>query len=178
MAIIPAKGILRKLYQDAIQDIQNNSFGFWYTWLQKTFNEHDVYTVTTKFPLDNASQKVNVVVDRYDASADDILPVLLWVELKSLSGSIGQVESEARDAVEKYMEQHGVKHVYVITTIGVSFRAWVVTEDRGLQPFHGGPAHGSESDYITADSNDARALETFIAKVKSYAPKRVAPVIH
>lgn len=177
MSVVPAKGILRKLYREAAQDIEYKSASFWHAWLQRNFNEQDVYHVTPEYSPDGTLRRVDACVLRYD-DAHDTLSAILWVEFKRPSGSVGQVESQALDAAVRCISRENLQYVYVMTTVGVSFRAWTVTEeDQVLEPFHGDLADGTRLQYINADSNDAQILETFVFQVKSYPPLRIAPVV-
>ncbi|KPM34084.1 hypothetical protein AK830_g12490 [Neonectria ditissima] len=177
MSIVPARGILRKLYNDAAENIEYKSASFWHGWLQRAFNDQDVYHISPEFSPDGSLRRVDAVVQRYD-DAHDTLSAMLWVEFKRPSGSVSQVEGQALDAAIRCITKDNLQFVYVMTTVGVSFRAWTVTKrGRVLQPFHGGPADATRAQYVDADSNDARVLERFANRVQTYPPLRIAPVV-
>jgi hypothetical protein len=175
MSVVPAKGLLRKLYNEAAQDIEYKSVSFWHSWLQRSFNEQDLYHVTPENSPDGTLRRVDACVLRYD-DAHDTISATLWVEFKRPSDNVGQLESQALDAAVRCIIRDNLQYVYVMTTVGVSVRAWTVTEeDQVLEPFHGGVADGTRSQYVNADSNDAQFLEGFMFQVKNYPPLRIAP---
>lgn len=177
MSVVPVTGILRKHYREAAQDIEYKSSRFWQAWLQRAFHEVDMYSVSCEMSPDDSLRRVDAVVERYDAD-HDTLSAMLWVECKRPSGSVRQVESQALDAAVRCVTRDNLQYVYVMTTVGVSFRAWVVYEnERELQPFHGDLAVATRSQYINADSSEAGVLMTFVDRVKQYPPLRVAPVV-
>ncbi|KAM5367181.1 hypothetical protein ACJZ2D_010171 [Fusarium nematophilum] len=181
MSIVPARGILRKLYKEAAQDVKYKSASFWHAWLQRAFNDKDVYHITPGFSPDGSLKTVDEVVQRYDDD-HDTLSAMLWVEFKRPSGSVRQVEEQALDAAMRCITQDNLGYVYVMTTVRVSFRAWRVDAQdtaghRVLKPFHGGLADATRSQYINADSNDAQVLERFVETVKKCPPMRIAVVV-
>ncbi|KAF4474638.1 hypothetical protein FAGAP_12792 [Fusarium agapanthi] len=72
-----------------------------------------------------------------------------------------------------------LESVYVMTTVGVSFRVWSVygSDLSSLVPFQGGQADATQSQYVNADSYEAEVLSRFVETVKAYPPLRRAPVI-
>ncbi|KAJ3545095.1 hypothetical protein NM208_g2680 [Fusarium decemcellulare] len=176
MSIVPPTGLVRKLYEDAAQDVEYRSASFWHGWLQRAFNDQDVYHVSGVSSDDNL-RRDDAVIQRYDEN-NETLSALLWVEFEHPSDSIRTVEAQALDAAQRCIMRDGLEFVYVMTTLGVSFRAWTVTnEDRVLEPFHGGPADATRSQYIDAGSYEAHVLERFVARVKEHPPLRIAPVV-
>ncbi|KAK7421126.1 hypothetical protein QQZ08_010054 [Neonectria magnoliae] len=114
--------------------------------------DQDVYHITPEHSPDGTLRRVDACVLRYD-DAHDTLSAMLWVEFKRPSGS----------------------YVYVMTTVGVSFRARTVTEeDQVLEPFHGDLADRTRSQYINAEPNGAQILESFVFQAR---PLRIAPVV-
>ncbi|KAF6822899.1 hypothetical protein CPLU01_11720 [Colletotrichum plurivorum] len=177
MSVVPAQGILRKLYREAAHDIEYKSASFWHASLQRRFNEKDVYHITPDYSPDGTLRRVDACVLRYD-EAHDTLSAMLWLEFKRPSGSVGQVESQALDAALRCITRDNLQYVYVMTTVGVSFRAWIVAaDDRVLEPFHGGLPDGTRLQYINADSNDTQILQNFVFRIKNYPPLRIAPVV-
>ncbi|KAF4987369.1 hypothetical protein FDECE_15460 [Fusarium decemcellulare] len=176
MSIVPPTGLVRKLYEDAAQDIEYKSASFWQGWLQRAFNDQDVYHVSEVYS-DYSLRRVDAVIQRYDEN-NDTLSALLWVEFEHPSDSVGTVEAQALDAAQRCIMQDGLEFVYVMTTLGLSFRAWTVTnKDQVLEPFHGGPADATRSQYINAGSYEAHVLERFVARVKEHHPLRIAPAV-
>ncbi|KAG7428851.1 hypothetical protein Forpi1262_v009371 [Fusarium oxysporum f. sp. raphani] len=177
MSAVPSTGLLRKLYIDAAQDIEYQSSTFWQIWLQRAFHE-DEYMVSCEIPPDESRRRVDAVVKRYD-DRHDTLSAVLWVEFKRPSGNVRQVEFQALDAAKRCIRANNLESVYVMTTVGVSFRVWTVYESdlQSLVPFHGGPADATRSQYVDADSYEAEALTRFVDTVKSYPPLRRAPIV-
>ncbi|KAF5675922.1 hypothetical protein FDENT_9639 [Fusarium denticulatum] len=177
MSVVPSVGLLRKLYRDAAQDIEYQSSTFWQVWLQRAFYE-DEYMVSCEMPPDDSRRRVDAVVKRYD-DRHDTLSAVLWIEFKRPSGNVRQVEFQALDAAKRCIRTNNLESVYVMTTVGVSFRVWTVYEPDllSLVPFNGGPADATRSQYIDADSYEAEALTRFVETVKAYPPLRRAPIV-
>ncbi|KAH7246560.1 hypothetical protein BKA59DRAFT_455597 [Fusarium tricinctum] len=177
MSVVPSTGLLRKLYEDAAQNIESQPSPFWQTWLQRTFHEEE-YMVTCDLPRDGSSRRVDTEVNRYDES-DDTLSIVLCIELRVFSASVRQVESQALDATKGCIRANNLRSVYVMTTVGASFRCWTVynTETPSLVSFNGGPADANQDHYIDADSYEAEALTRFVDTVKNYPPLPNAPTI-
>jgi hypothetical protein len=65
-----------------------------------------------------------------------------------------------------------------MTTVGVSFRSWFVERDiNELVPIHGTAGSAERTQYIDADSEDARVLDRTIALVKGQVPLKYVPVL-
>lgn len=120
MSVVPPTGLLRKLYQDAAQNIESQPSPVWQTWLRRTFHE-EIYIVTCDMPRDESLRKVDTEVHRYDKS-DDTLSTVLCIELRIFSASVRQVESQALDAARRCIRANNLRSVYVMTTAGASFR--------------------------------------------------------
>lgn len=178
MGIVPATGIVRKLYEDAAQDIEHKPSAFWQVWLQRSFFETDVYSVTVdESSPDSPLRGVDIVVKRYN-HAHDTIPAMLWVECEGPSGSIAEAERQALDAASRCMVANNLLWIYAMTTVGVSFRSWVVSRGRGeLEPLHGAAVAGDRTQYIDADSEAAWVFERTVSSVKSNPPLRYAPVL-
>ncbi|EXL93509.1 hypothetical protein NOF04DRAFT_13803 [Fusarium oxysporum II5] len=177
MSVVPSTGLLRKLYRDAAQDIEYQSSTFWQVWLQRAFHE-DEYMISCEMPPDESRRRVDAVVKRYD-DRHDTLSAVLWIEFKRPSGSVRQVEFQALDAAKRCIRTSNLESVYVMTTVGVSFRCWTVygSDLLSLVPFNGGPADATRSQYIDADSYEAETLTRFVETVKAYPPLRRAPIV-
>ncbi|EXA30020.1 hypothetical protein FOVG_18555 [Fusarium oxysporum f. sp. pisi HDV247] len=177
MSAVPSAGLLRKLYIDAAQDIEYKSSTFWQIWLQRAFHE-DEYMVSCEIPPDESRRRVDAVVKRYD-DRHDTLSAVLWIEFKRPSGNVRQVELQALDAAKRCIRASNLESVYVMTTVGVSFRVWTVYESdlQSLVPFHGGPADATRSQYVDVDSYEAEALTRFVETVKAYPPLHRAPIV-
>ena len=177
MSAIPSEGILRKHYEEAVEDVEYKSSAFWQAWMQRAFFETDIYSVTSESSPDGSLRRVDLVVKRYD-SFHHTLSALLWVEMKRPTGNIGQVERQALDAALRCLKKDGLIWIYVMTTIGVSFRAWFVERDRPeLQPLNGNAAIADWGQYIDIDTDNAIVLNNVVNLVKSQTPLRQAPVI-
>jgi hypothetical protein len=177
MSVVPSTGLLRKLYQDAAQNIEPQPSQFWQAWLQRAFHEEE-YAIWCDMPPDESRRRVDAVVDRYDES-DDTLSAVLCIEYRMFSASVRQVESQALDAAKRCIRANNLRSVYVLTTVGASFRCWTVynTETPSLVSFNGGPADANQDQYIDADSYEAEALTRFVDTVKNYPPLRNIPIV-
>lgn len=177
VSVVPPTGIVRMHYVDATEDIEYKSSAFWQVWLQRSFFEVDIYSVTGESSPDGSLRRVDIVVKRYDP-AHDTLSAMLWVECKRPSGSVLEVEHQALDAALRYIATDGLLWIYAMTTVGVSFRSWFVERDREeLVPLHGTPVLADRAQYIDADSEDACVLQRTVELVKSQVPLRYAPVL-
>ncbi|KAF4979165.1 hypothetical protein FZEAL_4593 [Fusarium zealandicum] len=87
MSIVPAKVIVRRLYEDTVQDIEYKSASIWQAWLQRRFNAQDAYHFTPEYWLDSSLGRFDGSVRRYD-DAGDIIPAMLWVKFKRPSGNV------------------------------------------------------------------------------------------
>lgn len=131
---------------------------------------------------DDSRRRVDAVVKRYD-EPNDILSAMLWIEFKHPTGNVKQVEAQALDVAGRCIRTNSLQFVYVMTTVGVSFRVWTVrafdqlSDQLSLIPFNGGPADAARSQYIDANSPGAEALTRFVGTVKNFPPLRITPVI-
>ncbi|KAH6949274.1 hypothetical protein DER45DRAFT_580986 [Fusarium avenaceum] len=177
MSVVPPTGLLRKLYQDAAQNIESQPSPFWQAWLQRAFREEN-YAVMCDLHPGKSSRRVDTEVIRYDES-DDTLSTVLCIELRTFSASVRQVESQALDAARLCIRANNLESVYVMTTIGASFHCWIVyeTDLTSLVSFNGGTADATRSKYIDADSYEAEMLTRFLDTVKYYPPLRKAHIV-
>ncbi len=177
MSVVPQHGILRKHYEEAIEDVEYKSSAFWQAWLQRAFFETDLYSVTSESSPDGSRRRVDHLVLRYDPE-HHTFSAMLWVECKRSSGSVREVEEQALDAALRCITRDGLLWIYAMTTVGASFRTWFVEKGLDqLQPLHGTSAKADKKQYINADSDDAWVLERTIHLVKTQIPLKEAPVI-
>jgi hypothetical protein len=137
MSIVPREGLLRKYFEEAVQDIEYKSSAFWQVYLQRAFHGLDTYSVTAELSPDGSRRRVDMAVKRYD-DAHHTFTVVLWVECKRPSGSIREIETQALDAALRCIATDNLLFIYAVITVGVSFRIWYVERgSKSLQPFHG-----------------------------------------
>jgi hypothetical protein len=110
MSIVPPNGLLRKHFEEAVQDIEYKSSAFWQAYLQRAFHELDTCSVTAEFYPDGSRKRVDTVVKRYD-DGHHTFPVMLWVECELPSGSIREVETQALDAALRYIAADNLQFV-------------------------------------------------------------------
>ncbi|KAL9084619.1 MAG: hypothetical protein Q9165_007974 [Trypethelium subeluteriae] len=180
MSVVPrGRNILRKHYQEAKNEneAEYKSAAFWHAWLTRAFNDLDRYEVSSEFAPDDTRRRVDLVVKRYDGD-NDTLYALLWVECKRPKMAPREVEFQGLDAAVRHIEADGLMFIYVMTTIGVSFRTWIVKKDtKTLVPLHGNPEYGDKDEYVDADSAGAHVLMQTVQRVKAQEPLREAPIV-
>jgi hypothetical protein len=170
-------GLLRYLYDDARIDIEYKSSEFWQHYLGKEFGDTQLYSVTCEVPPDGSRRRVGMVVKRYDVH-HDTMTAILWVEFKQPGGSIQEVEAQALDAAQRYIQTEDSLFIYTMTIVGVSFRVWFYKKEGStLIPLHGDPTNADGSQYIDADSEHAWVLPSCIEMVKSELPLRDPPTV-
>jgi hypothetical protein len=177
MSIVPRHGLLRKHYEEAEQNIEYTSSAFWQAYLQRAFHEVDTYSVTAESSPDGSRRRVDMVVKKYDPD-HHTFTALLWVEFKRPTGSVLEVETQALDAALRCIAADNLLWIYAITTVGVSFRTWLVERDTtALQPMHGTAVRADRQQYINADTDGAYELTKTINLVKTQTPLRQVPVV-
>ncbi|KAM0554151.1 hypothetical protein ACHAPJ_006950 [Fusarium lateritium] len=170
-------GLLRKHYEEAIEDIEYKSSAFWQAVLQRAFYEPDIYSVTAESSPDESLRRVDMVVKRYDEN-NHTLSALLWVECKRPSGSVQEVEDQALDAARRCIQKDNLMWIWAMTTVGVSFRMWFVdARVRQLVPMHGTATQADKRQYIDADSPASSVFPDAIQHIKNGFPLRQAPVV-
>jgi hypothetical protein len=167
MSVVPATGIIRMLYKDAVEDIEHKWLAFWYVWLQRSFFEGDIYSATCETSPDGSLRRADIVVKRYDP-AHNTLSAMLWVECKPPTGNVPEVEHQALDAALRCIATDDLLWIYAVTTVGVSFRSWFVEKGREeLVALHGTALIADRAQYIDAHSEDAWVLQRTIELTKS-----------
>jgi hypothetical protein len=121
MSIVRREGLLRKHFEEAVQDIEYKPSAFWQAYLQRAFHELDTYSVTAELSPDGSRRRANMVMKRYD-DGHHTFTVILWVECKRPSRSIREVETQALDAALRCIATDNLLFIYAMTTVGVSFR--------------------------------------------------------
>lgn len=165
MSIVPQYGLLRKHFEEAVQDIEYKLSAFWQVYLQRAFREVETYSVTTESWPDGSKSQVDTIVQKYDAD-HSLYTVMLWGEIGP-TASIGEVETQALDAALYYMMSNNLAWIYVITTFGVSFRTWIVESGADiLRPLYVVMGRGDGQQYINADTEDAHELTKTISRLK------------
>ncbi|KAF9770072.1 hypothetical protein IL306_012423 [Fusarium sp. DS 682] len=174
--------LLRRHYEEAVDDIEYKSSAFWIAVLRRVFYEPDVYSVTPESSPDGSLRRVDmVVVKRYDQD-NHALSALVCVECKRPSGNVQEVEAQALDAARRCIQRDGLLWIWVMTTVGVSFRMWLVDADRlQLEPMPGAAVEAEvqadEQQYIDAGSPVASIFPDLIQCIKNGYPLCQAPVL-
>ena len=177
MSIVPRQGLLRKHFEEAELNIEYKLSAFWQAYFQRAFPETDTYSVTAESSPDGSRRRVDMVVKKYDRD-HHTFAALLWIECKRPTGSVQEVETQALDAALRCIAADSLLWIYAITTIGVSFRTWLVDRDTtALQPLHGTAVLADRRQYVGADTDGAYELTKTINLVKAQTPLRHAPVV-
>src|SRR6266699_1147516 len=178
MSVVPSYGFLRKLFDEAVDNIEYKSSAFWQVYLQEAFSDDSNYRVLCEQSPDGSSRRrVDIMVNKYDSNQNTIT-TLLYVECKRPGGSLKQVEEQVHDAAKMAISMYGLIATYAMTTVGVCFRTWVIRgKDLVLDPLHGEKTQGDRSQYISADSENASVLTETIRLVKTDPPLRDAPIV-
>ncbi|KAE8442160.1 hypothetical protein EG329_003811 [Mollisiaceae sp. DMI_Dod_QoI] len=143
----------------------------------RAFYETDIYSVTSESSPDGSRRRVDHVVKRYDPN-HHTFTALLWIECKRPTGSVLEVENQALDAALRCILADDLLWIYTVTTVGLSFRTWIVPHGaRALQPLHGTAVVADRHQYIRADTDGAYELTKTIDLVKTQTPLRQAPVV-
>ncbi len=176
MNIVPATDVLRKLYEDTQhKNIEYASSSFWQVLLQGLFPEEE-YIVVCEYPPDLSRRRVDIVVRLYDLS-QHTLASFIFHECKRPDGSASEVEKQVFSVAKLAIQADNLTGVYVVTTIGTSFRMWFLSsKERRLMALHGTNA-GSLHGYIDIDSDVAYELPAFIQLAKESPPLWVAHVL-
>jgi len=168
MSVVPQHGILRKHYEEAVEDNEHKPSIFWHAWLQRTFYEVDEFSVIEESSSDGPGSRVEMAVKRYDSANHHFMPVLLVVCEQPPTGSVREVEDQALEAALHCISIDNLLRIYAITSIGVSFRTWLMNKkSTSLIPLHGTAGMGSSQEYIDADSDHAYELTKVVELVKS-----------
>lgn len=176
MSIVPERGVLRKLYQDAVTEIEYTSSAFWQVFLQREFYE-DKYIVVCEFSPDTSRRRVDIVVREYNQN-QHTLSTLIFHECKRPNGDCKVAEEQALSAATSAITRDRLEKIYALTTVGTQFRSWVVyANDLRLVPLHGPNTAADRGQYIDAGSAEAAIILETIDMVKNYPPFRVAPVV-
>ncbi|KAI9742868.1 MAG: hypothetical protein M1818_003597 [Claussenomyces sp. TS43310] len=166
MSIVPPTGILRLVWEQAVYEGEDKSEAFWQVFLHFAFGELDEYAVTSEPPPEPLPWRLDTVVRRYNADFD-IVSILVRVECPQPDRNLGEVEKQALDAANMYMDLYHLSHAYVVTTRELTFRTWIVREgDHTLRPLYGMAVRGDESQYIAVNSPDAYRLTDAIQIMK------------
>lgn len=89
---------------------------------------------------------------------------LLLVLYKRPGEDLREVEEQAFDAAKRCVQSENLLFIYVMTTVGVSFRVWVYEKGGdGLAPCHGEATEGDWTQYVDADSERAWVLSRCLA---------------
>lgn len=120
---------------------------------------------------------MGIVVKRSSPVEGPVMALLL-IGCKCPSGSLVEVESHVLDAAVRCIVRDNLPWIYGITTVGVSFRTWFVTENhRQLIPAHGMAISGDRTQYFDADSEKAWIFNETITLAKTQRPLRLAPTV-
>lgn len=165
-------GLVRKCYKNAVEDIDPHPSRFWDAILQRAFNDPETYSVTIEPLPSGGLERVDQVVQHYDDGTETLRPILFWIEGKRLSGDVEEVEKQALDAAKRYIDRDDMESIWAMTTVGVSFRFWLVRHGVfQLEAIHGRDTRGDLGEYIDADSPAAAAFSQSIDRIKLEIPR-------
>ncbi|KAI7771130.1 hypothetical protein LZL87_014203 [Fusarium oxysporum] len=103
-------------------------------------------------------------------------PVLL-AEVKRKKGSMREVEEQGLDAALKAINSQNLTGMYVITAVGLKYRAWYLSRaERELQPLHGSIKASWEYLHVKQQAGILNLAET-IRLIKGEMPMRQAGVV-
>lgn len=176
MSISLADCVLSKLYRDTEHNIEHKSSAFWQVYLQRASYNNSNFIVITESPPDDSLRRVDIFVKRYD-EGHDTLNALILIECKRPRGSAKDVEYQVAEAARRCMETHNLSSMYAITTIGVRFRVWKITDDLVLRPFFGRDTLASKKEYIYTESEEGYFLVWVVEHIKENFPLAKAPTV-
>jgi hypothetical protein len=167
MSIVPQTGLLRKHYQEAVEDTEHKSSAFWQAYLQRAFHETDTYSVTATVSPDGLRGNADIMVTKYDDMDDITFTNVVWIDCNRPTESFVDMETRALGVASRYVEGECLSWIYVVTTIGVEFRVWILYAGNDvLDPLEGPGVRGNRESYVDANSMDAYDLTNTIAMVK------------
>ncbi|KAJ9129989.1 hypothetical protein NKR23_g12392 [Pleurostoma richardsiae] len=179
MSLVPEKGVLRKLYNDANAAGARHEFpssSFWQVILQRTFWE-DHFIVICEQPPDNSLRRVDIVVRFYNED-DDTLLSIIFHEAKGPNGNAKEVEEQAYGAATLAIARDRLTGVYAITTIGTRFRAWYLGPgDQALKALYGLDEGQTRRRYVDIGSEEGHEFHKAVDLIKANPPQRLAPVV-
>ena len=178
MSVVPEYGFLRKLFKEAVDNIEYKSSAFWQVYLREAFSDDPNYMVLCEQSPDGSSRRrVDIVVNKYDPNHDTVT-ALLYVECKRPDGSLKRVEDQVLDAAKMAIRMYGLRATYAMTTVGVHFRTWIIRGDElVLDPLHGTNTRGDRSQYVSADSKEGAFLTETVRLIKTDPPLRDNPIV-
>ncbi|KAF5017625.1 hypothetical protein F66182_10425 [Fusarium sp. NRRL 66182] len=120
---------------NAKHHLETTASAFWQAYLQRNFPRP--WLVLCEQGPDGSLRRVDMKVIYYNSHGRNFSPVLL-VEVKRKKGSMHEAEEQGLDAALKAINSQNLTGMYVITAIGLKYRAWYLSrEERELQPLHG-----------------------------------------
>lgn len=171
------------LQQAEGHDIEYKSSAFWQLLLQHEFPLSYNYAVLCEQAPDrqDSRKRVDISVVRYDAEHHTFSPSFLLEGKRTGQGKseIRPLEKQALARAKEAIATQNLMSIYVITTWGVRFRAWIViAKDLALEPMHGGyETIGTLHDYIHVASEDSRELARVFDIIKTKVPLRQPAVV-
>ncbi|KAI3340530.1 hypothetical protein F4824DRAFT_453595 [Ustulina deusta] len=177
MSVVPCTGVLRKLLEEAYQNIEYKSSAFWQIFLQRALQDDPNFIVVCEYSPDGSRRRVDIVIKRYNANHHNFT-AMVYVEVKRRKGSIRDCEQQALDAALKAIDGDNLRAVYAMTTQGLFFRCWIVHHERRvLEPLHGENTVADRRQYIHVDSSESYELEEAIAHIRSEPPLGRNPIL-
>ncbi|KAL3587703.1 hypothetical protein FPOAC2_13601 [Fusarium poae] len=125
------------MYQvdNASHNIEATASAFWQAYLNRNFPRP--WQLLCEQGPDDTRRRVDMKVIFYNDENRTLSPILL-IEVKRKKGSRTEVEEQGLDAADKAIDNYNLTGMYVITAIGLTYRAWYVNrQDRELEPLHG-----------------------------------------
>ncbi|EXL39116.1 hypothetical protein FOCG_18269 [Fusarium oxysporum f. sp. radicis-lycopersici 26381] len=160
---------------NAKHHLETTASAFWQAYLQRNFPRP--WLVLCEQGPDGSLRRVDMKVIYYNSHGRNFSPVLL-VEVKRKKGSMHEVEEQGLDAALKAINSQNLTGMYVITAIGLRYRAWYLSrEERELQPLHGSIEKASWEYLHVKQQAGVLNLEETIRLIKGEMPMRQAGVV-
>ncbi|KAF5638943.1 hypothetical protein F25303_7517 [Fusarium sp. NRRL 25303] len=160
---------------NANHHLESTASAFWQAYLQRSFPRP--WLVLCEQGPDGSLRRVDMKVIYYNSHNRNFSPVLL-VEVKRKKGSMHEVEEQGLDAALKAINSQNSTGMYVITAIGLKYRAWYLSSgDRELQPLHGSIERASWEYLHVKQQAGVLNLEETIRLIKGEMPMQQAGVV-
>lgn len=131
-SIVPQRGIVRKLYENANNDdIEYKSSAFWQGLLQMYYRVEEDYLPLCEQSPDGGRSRVDITIVRYDAEYHEIV-ICKVVEAKRIGGNSPKAaEVDVLASAMKVLEYTDTQFLYAMSTWGTKFRLWLVDKSDG-----------------------------------------------
>lgn len=161
--------------ENEINHLESTASAFWQTYLHRSFPRP--WQLLCEQGPDESMRRVDMKVIYYNSESGNLSPVLL-VEVKRKKGSMSEVQDQGLDAAVKAIDSLNLTGMFVITAIGLKYRAWYVSrQDQELQPLHGSIEKATWEYLHVTQQSGILNLEETIRLIKGEPPMRQARVV-